>query len=199
MKIYTAADFRRWYHDPARRVWPAAARRRSAAFVLALTEHLLGRPVRRVLDVGAGEGAWGVALRRLRPGLRYVGVEPSAWAVARHGRRRGLVAGRFGTLGELDLGAPFDLVLCSDVLHYVGTPELRAGLPALAARVGGIAYLETYCAEDAVEGDLRGLERRPAAWYRRRFGAAGLVQVAPQCWMRRGALAELSALERPAR
>ena len=37
-----------------------------------------------------GEGAWRVQLRRLRPRVRYVGVESSAYAVRRFGRSRGM-------------------------------------------------------------------------------------------------------------
>ena len=195
-KRYDAAYFRRWYAD-AGVADPGWLARRSALAV-ALAEFVLGRRIRTALDVGAGTGRWGAALRRLRPAIRYTGVEASAWAVRRHGRRRGLVPGRFGDLGALDLGGPFDLVICADVLHYVGAAELRAGLPALAGLTGGAAWLETYVRGDPVAGDLAGWHARPAGFYRRAFAGAGLRQVAPHAWVPEARLPDLTALEWPA-
>ena len=43
-----------------------------------------------VLDIGAGEGRWRAELRRMRPAIRYVGVDPSEYVVARHGQRRNI-------------------------------------------------------------------------------------------------------------
>jgi hypothetical protein len=125
-------------------------------------------------------------------------VESSDWAVRRHGRRRGLVAGRFGDLGALDLGGPFDLVICADVLHYVGAAEFRAGLPALARLTGGAAWLETYVRGDPVAGDLAGWHARPASFYRRALAGAGFRQLAPHAWVPAARLPDLTALERPA-
>ncbi len=194
-KHYDAAYYRRWYADAgvADPGWLA----RRAALAVALAEFVLGRRIRSALDVGAGTGRWRAALRRLRPRLRYAGVESSAWAVRRHGRRRGLVAGRFGELGALDLGGPFDLVICADVLHYVGAAELRTGLPALAALTGGAAWLETYVRGDPVAGDLAGWHARPAGFYRRAFAGAGLRPLAPHAWVPASRFDELTALERP--
>jgi SAM-dependent methyltransferase len=193
-KRYDAAYYRRWYADAgvADPGWLA----RRAALAVALAEFVLGRRIRTALDVGAGTGRWGAALRRLRPAIRYAGVEASAWAVRRHGRRRGLVPGRFGELGTLGLGGPFDLVVCSDVLHYLGAAELRAGLPALAALTGGAAWLETYVRGDPVDGDLAGWHARPAGFYRRAFTRAGYRQLAPHAWVPAARFAELTALER---
>ena len=91
-KRYDAAYFARWYHDPRERAARAAVVRRKASLALAAAEHLLERPLRNVLDVGCGEAPWRAALLRLRPRLRWVGVEPSAWAAAR-GAARGVVRG----------------------------------------------------------------------------------------------------------
>lgn len=194
-KRYDAGYFRHWYADPgvADPAWLA----RRAGLAVAVAEFVLGRRVRTVLDVGAGTARWRAALRRTRPAIRYIGVERSAWAVRRHGRRRGLVAGRFGDLAALDLGDPFDLVVCCDVLHYVGAAELRAGLPALAALTGGAAWLETYVRGDPVAGDLAGWHARPAGFYRRMFADAGLRQLAPHAWVPADRLAEFAALELP--
>jgi SAM-dependent methyltransferase len=194
MKRYDEGYFERWYADPAIR--SGAWLRRRVGLAVALAEFVLDRPVRSVLDIGCGTGRWRAAVRRLRPRARWVGVESSEWVLAHHGRRLGLVSGGFGELATLPLAGPFDLVICADVLHYLQPAELDAGLPALAALTGGVAWLETYARGDAIDGDLEGFQRRPGAWYRSRFEAAGLVQVGPQAWVPAGTMRGLTALER---
>ena len=175
-KRYDRAYFDRWYRDPATRVADAGALARRIRLALSAAEYLLERPVRAALDVGCGEGRWGVALRRVRPRLRYTGVDGSEYVVRRFGARRNIVRGTVGTLGALDLRGPFDLVVCSDVLHYVTDDELAHGVPALAALLGdGVAYIELFTSDDEIEGDLRGFHPRPPAFYRRLFTRAGLV------------------------
>ena len=83
VKRYDRSYFDKWYRDPRHRVSTAAGLARKVAMVVGVAEYLLGRPLRRALDVGAGEGSWRGALRRLRPRLDYVGVDPSAYAVRR--------------------------------------------------------------------------------------------------------------------
>jgi SAM-dependent methyltransferase len=197
VKRYDRAYFERWYHDPTTRVVSRAAIARKARFALGAAEHLLGRRVRTVLDVGCGEGEWGVALRRLRPGIRYTGVDGSEYAVRRFGARRNLRLGTVGTLGALRLATPrFDLVVCSDVLHYVPTDELARGVPALASLVGGVAYIELFTSADEIEGDLRGFLARPPSFYRKLFTRAGLAPRGLHCWVVRELAGEGGALER---
>ena len=176
-KRYDRAYFDRWYRDPASRVAGARSVARKASLALSAAEFLLDRPVRSALDVGCGEGSWGLALRRLRPRLRYTGVDDSAYVVRRFGARRNIVRGSIGTLDALGLDGPFDLVVCCDVLHYVAAGELARGLPALAALVGeGVAYIDFFTSADAIEGDLRGFLRRPPSFYGRARARAGLEE-----------------------
>lgn len=187
-KRYDRAYFDRWYRDPASRVADARSVARKASFALSAAEYLLERPVRSVLDVGCGEGAWGRALRRLRPKLRYTGVDDSAYVVRRFGASRNIVRGTVGALGELDLEGPFDLVVCCDVLHYVSAAELARGLPALAAHVGdGAAYIDFFTSADAIEGDLRGFLRRPPSFYARALRRAGLEEMGLRVFAAAGA------------
>jgi SAM-dependent methyltransferase len=197
-KRYDRAYFDRWYRHPRTRMWTPAAVARKVRMVVALTEQLLGRPIRSVLDVGCGEGAWQPILARLRPGVRYVGVDSSAYAVARYGRRRHLRLGTFGNLKALRLRGRFDLVVCCDVLHYLPDAEVASGLRALRALARGPAYLEAYAAEDAVEGDDRGFHRRPATRYRALFHRAGFVPCGMHCYVTAEAAQDLTALERAA-
>jgi len=174
--------------------FPAELRRR-VAMVVAVAERYLDRPLRSALDVGCGEGSWGVELRRLRPRLRYLGLDPSEYAVRRFGARRHLVAGTFADLPALAPRQPVDLVLCVDVLHYLDDTELDAGLPALAAATGGLAYLEVLSAEEEIVGDLAGLRRRSAAWWRRRFAAVGLAACGSNSYLSATLADRASALE----
>src|SRR4051812_31313846 len=124
-KTYDEAYFTRWYRDPRTRVHSPDDVRRKIHMVLGITERYLGRKLRSVLDIGAGEGTWGVELRRGRPGLRYLGVDPSEYVVSRHGRRRNLRLGRFEDLPTLKLGRQHDLIVCADMLQYIPTPALE--------------------------------------------------------------------------
>src|ERR1700716_1336026 len=86
-KSYDEAYFTRWYRDPRTRVHTPDSVRRKVRMVLGVAEYFLGRKLRSVLDIGAGEGAWRREIRRMRPQARYLGIDPSEWVVARHGRR----------------------------------------------------------------------------------------------------------------
>lgn len=193
-KQYDKSYFDRWYRHPRHRIGTARDLERQVDFAVALTELVQGEPLRSVLDIGAGEGRWQPILARLRPRARYAGVEPSQWAVHRWGKRRNLRLGSLDTLDELGLDAPFDLVICADVLHYLSTPALGRGLLQLAPQVGTLAYCPTFTSEDVITGDRRGFHRRRASTYRRRFEAAGLRQVGPWAWCPEGVVADMAAL-----
>jgi SAM-dependent methyltransferase len=194
-KRYDRAYFDRWYRRHG--IGRPAEVARAAHYVLATTEHLLERPVRSVLDVGCGEGAWRAPLLRRRPRLRYVGVDPSEYAVARYGRTRGIRLGGVGELPELGLPGPFDLVVCADVLPYVPTPELRRGLAWIAANLAGLAYLHAMTDRDSFVGDRRGFIARSPAAYRSLFAEAGLSRIGPHLYAGDAVLASLAALEGP--
>jgi SAM-dependent methyltransferase len=172
---YDRAYFDKWYRHPRHRVKSSLYLTRQVTFVLSAAEYLLERQVRSVLDVGAGEGHWRAELRRLRPGLRYYGVDPSEYAVRRFGRRRNIQLGSLGDLGRLRLPSAFDLIVCCGVLNYVPDAELPAGLRALGALARGPIYLEIFAREDSVQGDFTNRAAKTAAWYRRTLRAAGLV------------------------
>src|SRR6185369_14570518 len=82
-KTYDEAYFAKWYHDPRTRVHTPQSVRRKVRMVVGVAEYFLRRKVRSVLDVGAGEGAWRAELRRLRPEIRYVGIDPSEYVLRR--------------------------------------------------------------------------------------------------------------------
>ena len=195
-KAYDEEYYRRWYHDPDRRVIKPAAVARKVRLAIGIAEALLERPVRSVLDIGCGEAPWRAPLLRTRPKLRYVGVESSAYAVQRFGASRGIVKGTFGTLSALGLEGPFDLVVVCDVLHYVPTDELTPGLAAIASLLGGVAYLEAYTTADEIEGDHADWQHRTTAAYLRHFARAGLHHVGMHCYVSGDLAADTAALER---
>jgi len=151
--------------------------------VVGVAEHFLGRKLRSALDIGAGEGVWGRELRRLRPGLRYVGVDPSEWVVRHHGRRRNIRLGSFEELPSLQLGRGHDLIVCADVLQYVADAPLQRGVQHVASILGGVAFLEAYTTGDEMEGDLDDWHHRSKARYRRIFRDAGLVACGLHCYL----------------
>ena len=195
-KQYDQDYFDRWYRDGG--IGGAQRLKRKVALAVAMAEALLERPIRHVLDVGCGEGAWRAPLRALRPKATYLGFDASAYAVARYGRSRNLHQAAFADFATLRPCAPVDLLVCSDVMHYVPTRELDAGLPGLAELCGGVAFLETFCREDDIEGDHDGYIARPAAFYRRRLAGLGFTALGGHCWLSpRLDAAGLTALERP--
>lgn len=194
-KRYDRAYFDHWYRT--RRIGRPSDLARSVAFAVAITEQLLGRPLRSVLDVGAGEGRWQPAVHRLRPAARYAGVDASRWAIERWGRRRNLRLGSIDALDELGLDPPFDLVIAADILHYLALPTLRAGLAQLVPLVGGVAFLPTFTSQDEIEGDRAEFQRRPGATYRRLFREAGLFPLGMNAWATAECRSGLAQLERP--
>ncbi len=198
MKAYDRAYFDRWYRDPKVRVATAESVAWKVHLAVSVAEALLLRRVGSVLDVGCGEATWRAPLKKLRPGIRYVGVDSSDYVIARYGRRRDIRRGTFGGLGEIErsLRGRFDLIVCCDMLQYIPGDELRAGLASVGALLGGVAYLEAYTTGDSIEGDRRGWHNRSAAQYRKAFGTAGLSSVGMHCWVGAALQSATAELER---
>ncbi len=194
-KTYDRAYFDRWYRDGG--IGHAARLARKVALAVATAEYHLERPIRTVLDIGCGEGAWRAPLLKLRPKARYMGFDSSDYAIARHGRRRNLHHARFGDFAQLRPCPPADLLVCSDVLHYLETRELDRGLPALADLCGGVAFIEVFARGDGAEGDEHDFKQRPAAFYRDRLRALGLRPLASHCWLSPTLAPHATALELP--
>jgi SAM-dependent methyltransferase len=193
---YDRRYFDHWYRhegfgDPAHL-------QRKLSYAVGAAEYLLERPVASVLDVGCGEGPWQPALRRLRPAARYLGIDPSSYAIDRFGTRRHLRLGGLGALADDEfvssLGGPFDLVVCVDVLAYAPSDEVRAGLRAIAGLVSGVALIEVFTSADHFEGDLSGHTRNPSV-YRRWFAQAGLQHIGPNLFTTTALRSELPTFQ----
>lgn len=199
---YDKAYFDKWYRSETHRVRTPAQIRRLVHFTLSAAEYVLDRPVRTVLDIGAGEGHWQPLLTRLRPGLRYVGVEPSEYAVQRFGRRRGLLLGTVTDLFALGLHSQypegFDLVISCGVLNYVPARALGPALEQVCAHTGGVAWLELFTARDDIEGDTATMRLQSPQWYRQRLERAGFVPCGLHLYAPADRAIALAALEQAA-
>jgi SAM-dependent methyltransferase len=182
-KQYDRAYFERWYRHPRHRVTTRAGLERKVRMTVGIAEFMLNRRIRSVLDVGCGEAPWYPMLRTFRRDVRYIGVESSEYAVEKFGKSRHIKRGSLGELHRMKLPRVVDLIVCSDVLQYVPTPDVERGLRAIRRMLGGIAYIESFTTEDAMEGDHDGWHERSAAEYRELFRRAGLTQCGPYCYV----------------
>lgn len=195
MKSYDQAYFERWYRDPADRVSTRTSLERKVRMAVGVAEFLLGRPIRTVLDVGCGEAPWFPILRRLRPRMRYTGIDSSDYVLRRFGAERNIRRGSLGELARMRIRRDVDLIICADVLQYVDTREIERGLRAIRRLLGGVAYIEAFSTEDEMEGDRMGWRERSAGEYRRLFREAGLTQCGPYCFTDLDELHMLNAFE----
>jgi SAM-dependent methyltransferase len=182
-KRYDKHYFDHWYRDPRARVSTRESLERKVRMAISVTEFLLGRPITSVVDVGCGEAPWLAVLRRLRPSVRYIGVDSSDYVLERYGRTRNIRRGELGTLGALRLPRRVDLVVCADVLQYVEDRDIVRGLRAIRQILGGVAYIEAFTTADDMEGDDEDWHNRTARDYARFFRAARLTQCGPNCFL----------------
>ena len=182
MKSYDQAYFERWYRDPADRVSTRQSLERKIRMALGVAEFLLGRHVRTVLDVGCGEAPWFPILRRLRPRVRYTGIDSSEYVLRRFGSARNIRRGSLGQLGRMRIRGDVDLIVCADVLQYVDAREAERGLRAIRYLLGGVAYIEAFTTQDQMEGDRMEWRERTGDEYRALFADAGLTQCGPYCF-----------------
>jgi SAM-dependent methyltransferase len=180
---FDQAYFDRWYRDPRKRIRSRGELQRKAAMVVGIAEHILGRRVRNALDIGCGEGEWRAPLKAMCPTIAYLGIDPSEYAVNRYGRTRNIVRGTLQGAGSIAGDRSWDLIVCSDVIHYIEEEDLLRAIPSLAWMTGGVAYLDVTTIEDRPSGDMEGFFYRDAAWYRALFTTAGFVPCGMQCYV----------------
>jgi SAM-dependent methyltransferase len=148
--------------SPDNPVWVTFARAMAPLMAMPaelLADHLLqGARPRRILDIAAGHGLFGIALARRLPEAELVALD---WAkvvevAAENAATAGLVA-RFRTIEgsafEAGLGGPYDLILLTNFLHHFDAdncvPLLEKCRAALAPE-GRVAALEFVPEEDRV-------------------------------------------------
>lgn len=195
-EYYSKEYFDKWYRHPRHRVKSKLDIERQLRFIISATEYLFERPVRKVLDVGAGEGNWSLALKKIRPGASYYGVDASEYAVRRFGKRRNIRLGTFGEAGGLELPDDFDLVLCCGVVNYVAPAELARGLKALASLCVGAAYYEVFTSADHATGDFTRATARAPEWWRALFRRNGWSAMGMHVYLPTPIAGVAAALER---
>lgn len=163
---FDAAFFKRFYFDPATRVATREEMRALAGLIAAILRQAQ-LPVRSVLDAGCGIGMLKPAFARVLKHARYVGLEASDYLCRRFGWIQGSIA-------DFKPPAPFDLVVCYDVLQYL---DDRTAVRAMA-NLGRLSRVALYFSALTIEDWRRNCDRsrtdravnmRPAAWYRARL------------------------------
>lgn len=167
--MFDADFYRRYYLDPRTRVAGPEDALRLGGFVCAAVAYL-GFRVRRVLDAGCGLGHMQPAVTAAFPKAKYVGLEASQYLCDRHGWVH-------GSLADYAPRAPFDLVICHDVLQYLPDREASRALSNLRRLCRGALYLSVFTAEDRRQNADRRrsdaeVHLRPADWYRQRLDRA---------------------------
>ena len=161
--------YQRFYYNPRTAVTSRAEMRARGRMIAACVEYV-GLPVKSILDAGCGVGLLKSPLTRAFPGAEYVGLEYSEYLCRRYGWRQGSVA-------TLRTRERFDLVVCYDVLQYLGAPEARRAIANLARGCRGALYFGALTTEDWRDNcDQSRTDRipglRPGAWYRRELKRA---------------------------
>ena len=189
---FDADFFARYYGNPATRVADAGDAARLVGLIAGVVDYL-ELPVRRILDAGCGVGLLKAPLRRRFPRARYEGLEVSPFLCDKYGWHQ-------GSLAEF-AAAPYDLVVCHDVLQYLDEASAARALANLARLSRGALYfsvltrLDWRHSADQSRTD-RDVHLRPADWYRRRL-RRGFRHIAAGVHVARGLTPILWELERP--
>jgi 2-polyprenyl-3-methyl-5-hydroxy-6-metoxy-1,4-benzoquinol methylase len=161
--------YQRFYYHPRTAVTSRAEMRARGRMIAACVQYV-GLPVKSILDAGCGVGLLKAPLTRAFPAAQYVGLEYSEYLCQRYGWRQGSVA-------TLRTRERFDLVVCYDVLQYLGLPEARRAIANLARVCRGALYFGALTTEDWRDNcDQSRTDRipglRPGTWYRRELKRA---------------------------
>jgi 2-polyprenyl-3-methyl-5-hydroxy-6-metoxy-1,4-benzoquinol methylase len=98
----------------------------SAEFIAGLLRAEEGKPI-KVLDIAAGHGMYGITVARKSPKAEVVALDwPAVLAVAQENARKFGVADRYsvrpGSAFEAEMGAGYDFVLLTNILHHFDAP-----------------------------------------------------------------------------
>lgn len=183
--------YRRYYFDPRTAVISQAEMRARARLIAAYALHI-GMPVRRILDAGCGTGAMRRTLLRHLPRSSYVGLEMSEYLCERYGWEHGCVE-------SYRAAAPFDLVVCYDVLQYLDEKQARAALTNLGRLCRGILYFTVLTRADWLHNcDRRrtdsNVHLRLGDWYRARLRRS-FRDIGAGFWLNRSAPLTIWELE----
>jgi len=165
-RVFDEDYYERFYRNARTRAESPADSARRAAFISSFLAYL-GLPVSRVLDIGCGLGRTLAGVQSAFPRARCTGVEFSEYLCEEYGWARGSVV-------DFRAPEPFDLVICNDVVQYLGHVDARAAIANLASLCCGALYFGALTREDwegncdraRTDGEVY---LRSANWYRRRL------------------------------
>jgi SAM-dependent methyltransferase len=183
--------YRRYYFNARTAVISRAEMRARARLIAAYALHI-GMPVRRILDAGCGTGALRNTLLRCLPRSTYVGLETSEYLCERYGWERGLIE-------TYRAAAPFDLLVCYDVLQYLDEKKARAAITNFVRLCRGILYFTVLTSEDWQHNCDRkrtdsNVHLRTGDWYRARL-RRNFREIGAGLWLNRTAPITIWELE----
>jgi len=185
--------YRRYYLDPRTAVVTRAEMDARARLIAALTAHA-GVRVRRILEAGCGTGMLRAALMPLLPRAHYFALESSEYLCRRYGWTHGHIE-------DYRARAPFDLVICYDVLQYLERQAAARALANFGRLCRGVLYFSALTSFDYAHNCDRSrtdadVHLRSARWYRMRL-ARSFADAGLGFWLRRGGEFTLWELESP--
>ena len=122
----------------------------------------LGSSPKKVLDIAAGHGLFGITLAQQNPAAQVVALDwPNVLEVARENAQKAGVAGRYSTIAgsafDADYGNNYDIVLLTNFLHHFDPPACEALLKKIHAALapnGKVLTLEFVPNDDRVTPPL---------------------------------------------
>ncbi len=165
-EAFDSAYFRKYYFNTATRVTTATEMRGRAQLIAAILRHA-GITVRSILDAGCGIGLLRKPFAEALPRARYEGLEASDYLCARYQWTKGSVV-------DFTPRSASDLVVCYDVLQYVGDRDAARAIANLAKLSSAAIYVSALTREDWRANCDRtrtdgAVHLRPGDWYRRRL------------------------------
>jgi len=189
--VFGPAYFKKFYLSAATRVVTAGEMRLRARLIAAILAQT-GIPVRSIMDAGCGIGLLREPFKEVLPRARYVGLEASDYLCARYGWTKGSVV-------DYSPQKPCDLVVCYDVLQYLGDTAAARALANFGRLCRGVLYFSALTRYDLKhnadpERTDAAVHLRSAHWYRSRL-RRDFRDVGLGFWLRRGAPIMLWQLE----
>lgn len=161
---FDAAYYDRFYRDPETRATNPQEQALLAQFIASYLRYL-AIPVSHILDIGCGLGALLGTMQEAFPAAKCTGVEVSDYLCETYGWTQGSAVNY--------RSEPQDLVICSDVLGYLGDAACSKAINNLARLTGSALYLSVLTREDMAICDTQHTDMsqrvRPYAWYRQRL------------------------------
>lgn len=161
--------YRRFYEDDNTAIVNAGEAAKEVAFVVAFCNYI-GLSVERFSDVGAGTGWWAREFARQYPACASIETfDSSKSACDMYGHRRVAI--------EKLSGRQSDLVVCRDVLRYVGDSLVDEALRRLARKCRGVLYLHAITSDDDIDEDASDMAGvfRTTWFYRDKLLDAGFI------------------------